>query len=173
MHEEVKRPASSFRNASPGHVIVFVDENGNPGLKDENGDVRSVSFRGGFVPNWKGGIVGNPYVAGDTVNNFEVGQVVMAQVGAPDVMTIEFPQADEASAGKELRIVNLNDSKLLTSGTPQLTPASGDRIGSGAVDEVVIPYQEELFGTLTFISDGNGWWHHSSIGGDAFVTPIP
>lgn len=38
-NEEIKRSASSFRNAGKGRVIVFVDENGTPAIKDENGVV--------------------------------------------------------------------------------------------------------------------------------------
>jgi len=50
-NEEIKRPASSFRNAGKGRVIGFVDENGVPSVKDEFGvTTPSATLDGTPVP---------------------------------------------------------------------------------------------------------------------------
>lgn len=173
MFEEAKVPADAVPNATPGRVVFFVDENGRPSLKDEFGDVISMSFRGGFAPKWKGDVVGNPFIDGDTVDA-AVGDMVMCQIVDPETLTINFPTVTEADAGKELRLVNLTDKKFNNPGAPLLVPATGDRIGVGGVDEVVTIFEsDDLFGIVTFVYDGNGQWHAAAFGGNEFIAAAP
>ena len=173
MFEEIKVPADAVPNATPGRVIFFVDENGRPSLKDENGDVIPGSFRGGFTPKWKNDVVGNPFVDGDEVDA-AIGDMVMCQIADLETLTVNFPVVTESDAGKELRLVNLTDKKLGNPSSPSLVPAAGDRIGTGGVDETVtITQPDDLFGIATFVYDGNGQWHASAFGGNQFIAPAP
>lgn len=169
MFEEIKIPADAVPNATPGRVVFFVDEHGRPSLKDEVGEVVSVAFRGGFTLKWKNDVPGNPFIDGDEVDA-EMGDMVMCMIVDPETLTINFPQADADSAGKELRLVNMVDKKASTPGLPQLVPASGDRIGFGAVDEVMVIAEGDFFGIATFVSDGNGQFHGSMFGGNLFLS---
>ena len=126
--------------------------------------------------NWKGGVPGNPYISNDVISP-SLNEIVMINVenngiDPAEFVTVNFPEANAASGGATIALANLLDKKAGTPGYFRAVPFSGDSISFGATDEVQIPLDAFIvFGWCRFVSDGNGTWHATSIGGDYLTFP--
>jgi hypothetical protein len=176
--EEQKRPATSFRNPSPGRSIIFVGKDGLPATKQENGGVGKIAAGDGFAIQWKDDIVGNPYMPGDEVPA-RLGSMVMIFSGwdgvgpEPDpyaggYLSLMFPPA--STPGAEFMICNLQISNEVIPLPPLLVPGPGDRIGSNQVGEICV---SSFPGMQTYASDGLGRWSMVRVGYDIFFVPLP
>jgi hypothetical protein len=166
--QEQKRPASSLPNADKGSVITFIDENGVPSTKDENGVVRPLVRPGPRIV-WKGDIPGNPFIVGDSVNA-ELDTVIMVNVADPDVVTINLPPITPESAGRSIGTRNLVNKKSLTVGLVVLVPDPADIIELFVAGQAAFPGNPIVH--LTMEADGVGRWNLPG-GGGLFFTPYP